>query len=378
MAQQGPTLHLCWSPSFATCEGRSGVRSELVRGATSRTRCIDVHCHVHVPAADELLAETEGFKRERELSARVWGADAAQKLAAAVKALLPKLTRPEERLADMDRQGIDLQVLSPSPVQYYYWTDREQAELLVNICNETIAQMCAHHPRKFVGFGHVALQHPDLAVRQVETGVRKYGLKGFEISSSVNGNELSDASLRPFWAKIAELDVPVFIHPLGSPLGVRLAAHYLGNVIGQPMETTIALSMMIFSGLFDEFPNLKVIAAHGGGYLPLYSGRSDHAHRVRGESKGCVHPPSEYLKRIFYDAIVFQPAALADLINRVGASQILLGTDYPFDMGEADPLSLLSLVKGLDEERCAAILGQNAVRLLNLQDPERYGTFKHE
>ena len=280
---------------------------------------------------------------------------------------MPKLSDPTQRLTDMDRMGIDVQAISPSPMQYYYWADPEQAEQIVTLCNERIAEICSQHPSRFVGLGHVAIQHPSLAVRQMEHGVKQYGLRGFQVSSAINGKELSDSTLRPFWAKAEALDIPIFVHPAGSPMGERLSPYNLSNTVGQPMETAIALSMMIFSGLFDELPKLKVIAAHGGGYLPLYSGRSDHAHEVRPEAQRCVRPPSDYLKKIFYDSVVYQPAALADLIRRVGPNQVLLGTDYPFDMSESDPLSLVSLVDGLDESDCKAIIGETAAGLLKLR-----------
>jgi aminocarboxymuconate-semialdehyde decarboxylase len=359
-------LHACATHEFATASGRRGVRSGLVRRVSGRTKTVDVHCHVHNPAIDEVVAGSSGFLAERAQSARVWGDDGARKLAEAVRALMPKLTDPAERLLDMDRQGIDMQAISPSPVQYYYWASYDEAKTIVELCNARIAHICGQHPDRFVGFGSVAMQHTDLALTQMDAGVRQYGLRGFEVSSSINGKELSDPLFESFWAKAAELDVAIFIHPLGSPLGQRLSPYYLSNIVAQPMETTIALSMMIFSGLFDRYPQLKVLAAHGGGFLPLCSGRSDQGHSVRPEAKGCKLPPSEYLKRIFYDAVVFHPEALADLINRVGSSQVLLGTDYPFDMGEDDPLSLVSLISNLSESQCAALLGENAKRLLAL------------
>jgi aminocarboxymuconate-semialdehyde decarboxylase len=311
------------------------------------------------------------MKRDKELAIQAWGAEAAEKLAASVKDLMPKLTTPEERIIDMDRMGVDIQALSPSPVQYCYWADKEEAEEIVRLCNDNIAEICHSYPERFVGLGHVAIQHPDLAVEQMEVAVRDLGLRGFEVSSLINGKELSDQEFRPVWAKAEELNVPVFLHPLGSPLGARLAPYYLSNIVGQPMETAIALSMIIFSGLLDEHPNLKIIAAHGGGYLPLYSGRSDHGHAVRDEACECARPPREYLKQIFYDSIVYHPAALADLLNRVGVDQVMIGTDYPFDMAETDPLSLVSEIDGLDERSCAAILGGNASALLGLESRGR-------
>ncbi|MBL8630988.1 MAG: amidohydrolase, partial [Rhodospirillaceae bacterium] len=280
----------------------------------------------------------------------------------------PKLTTPEERLADMDKAGVDLQVISPSPAQYYYWADRDAAEHIAKLCNENIADVCAKYPTRFKGLGNVSLQHPDLACAQLEHAVKKLGFAGVEISSTIHGAELNDPRFNTFWAKAEALNAVVFIHPLGSSLGTRVVPYFLSNTIGQPLETTIALSMMIFSGLFDRHPALKIIAAHGGGYLPLYAGRSDHAHYVRPEAMQCKHPPSHYLKHIWHDTVVYHAQALTHLIDAVGAAQVVLGSDYPFDMAESDPLSLLSAIEGLSDEDCAAILGGNATKLLSLSE----------
>jgi aminocarboxymuconate-semialdehyde decarboxylase len=197
--------------------------------------------------------------------------------------------------------------------------------------------------------------------------MKRLGLRGVEISTSVNGEELDAARLAPFWRKAEELGAVVFIHPFGTTLGDRVSTHYLSNIIGQPLETTIALSHLIFGGVLDRHPGLRIVAAHGGGYLPSYCGRSNHGYAVRPEAKAdAKFPPMEYLRKIWFDTLVYEPGALRHLINTVGASQVVVGSDYPFDMGHYDPHGLLAATQGLTEGERGAILGGNAAILLGL------------
>jgi aminocarboxymuconate-semialdehyde decarboxylase len=278
----------------------------------------------------------------------------------------PRLTQPERRLADMDEMGVDVQVVSPSPTQYYYWAEPDLAEAVVRGINEGIAELCQRHPRRLAGLGSVALQHPTLALRQLEHAVRDLGLKGVEISTSVNGLELDDPSLRGFWSRAEALGAVVFIHPMGTTLGARTATHYLQNTIGQPLETTIALSRLIFSGVLEAHPALKLVAAHGGGYLPTSIGRSNHAFAVRPEAVADTRiAPLRQLQRVWFDTVVYDAMALRHLIDRVGPSQVVVGTDYPFDMGHYDVHALVDAVPGLTEDERAAILGGNAAALID-------------
>ena len=187
-------------------------------------------------------------------------------------------TQASERLRAMDEQGIDVEALSINP--YWYKTDRDLARQIIKVQNEKLAEACAAHPDRFVAFATVALQHPDLAAEQLEEGVKKLGLRGAAIGGSVNGEEISDPKFHPFWAKAEQLGVVVFIHPQGAGIAAEIPKRlkgngYLENVIGNPLETTIALSHLIFEGTLDTFPGLKICAAHAGGYLPSYAGRSD-------------------------------------------------------------------------------------------------------
>jgi aminocarboxymuconate-semialdehyde decarboxylase len=278
-----------------------------------------------------------------------------------------KMTSLDERLRDMDAMGVDVQVLSPSPNQYYYWAEPDLAREIVRVQNEHIAELCSLRPERFAGLGTIALQHPELSVEQLSHAVKTLGLKGVEISTAVNGLDLTDEKFTKFWAKADELGCVVFIHPLGTSLGERVNQFYLTNIIGQPLETTIALSNLIFGGVLDRCPGVKIVAAHGGGYLPAYIGRSEHGYKVRPEASKMQKKPSEYLKQIYFDSLVYAPAQLQALIAQVGASQIVVGTDYAFDMGDYDVHELMESLSSLRENERAMILGGNAKRILGME-----------
>jgi len=242
----------------------------------------------------------------------------------------------------------------------------------VKIQNEKLAELCASKPDRFAAFASLTLQAPDLAVQELETAVKKQGLKGAAIGGGVAGVEFSDPKFHPVWAKAEELGVPLFIHPLGAPeLGKRLAGNgWLGNTIGNPLETTIALSHLIFEGTLDRFPGLKVIAAHGGGYLPSYADRSDHACMV--SPAGCnpkvelKKKPTEYLKQLYFDSLIFSPEAIRHLAAQVGASQIVLGSDYPYRWQD-HPVDHIFACDSLSDEQKVAVLGGTAAKLLSIQ-----------
>jgi aminocarboxymuconate-semialdehyde decarboxylase len=328
---------------------------------------IDLHAHALVEEVESLARTDDRWRREAEAAASLTGAASVEhnrKLMMGDYAAL--LTRIETRIAAMDAMRIDLQAVSVVPTQYYYWAGRELAEKIVAAANERIAAICATHRERFVGLGTVALQHPELTVTQLERAIRELGLKGVIVSTAVNGAELADPRHEPFWSKAEELCAIVFIHPMGCSLGARLTPFYFSNLIGNPAETTIALAHLVFSGVLDRYPRLKICAAHGGGYFPFYTARFDHGWRMRPEAHTCRLAPSEYLKRLWFDSLVYTPEQLGFLIRQAGASQVVLGTDYPFDMGIDDPLSRLDAVASLSVAERATIRGENAARLLAL------------
>ncbi len=328
---------------------------------------VDMHAHALIGPAEEVARQQDRWRHEAQETARLAGKQSSEHNRQLMQtAYLAGLTRIEARIAGMDAMGVDIQAVSPVPMQYHYWAEREAAEKIVAASNDGIAAICASRPERFVGLGSVSMQFPELAADQLEHAIRELHLKGVIISTAVNGLELADSRFEVFWAKAAELGAVVFIHPMGCSLGARLMPYYLSNLIGNPAETTVALGHLIFSGMFDRHPTLKVVAAHGGGYFPFYTPRFDHGWRVRPEAHTCANAPSSYLKKICFDSLVYEPAQLEFLIRRAGAANVVLGTDFPFDMGMDDPLGLLNAVAGLSEDDRAMIRGGNASRLLGL------------
>jgi aminocarboxymuconate-semialdehyde decarboxylase len=360
-------LHRCGSLTGVHAAHEALARTlGTVRGR-QRSLTVDMHCHALTTAAEQLVAERPQKLAEREVQPRMMGKESFDfNVNVMLKAAFPKLTSLELRLADMDAMGVDMQLLSPAPNQYYYWADPDLARQLCRLINDHIASLVAQHPDRLLGLGSIALQHPELAIEQLDYAVKTLGLRGVEVSSMVNGLELADPKFERFWAQVEQLGCLVFLHPLGSSLGERLNRHYLSNTIGQPLETAVALSYLIFGGILDRYPGLKLLAAHGGGYVASYIGRSDHAWRVRPDARGCRREPSSYLRQIYFDSIVYRAEQLRHLIAEVGASQIVVGTDYPYDMAHYDMHGLLAEVPGLSESERAAILGGNAARLLDL------------
>jgi aminocarboxymuconate-semialdehyde decarboxylase len=317
-----------------------------------RVKTIDVHAHCHFREAGALL-----------------GDEAARVQLPPVNNAAEAFIEIEKRLAAMDSQAIDMEVLSINP--FWYGKDRELAAQIVKIQNEKLAELCASKPDRFAAFASLTLQAPDLAVQELETAVKKQGLKGAAVGDVVNGVEFSDPKLHPVWAKAEELGVPLFIHPQSTPeLAKRFAGNgWLSNTIGNPLSTTIALSHLIFEGTFDRFPGLKVIAAHGGGYLPSYADRSDHACLVG--PKGCnpeiklKKKPTEYLNQIWFDSLIFTPEAIRHLAAQVGSSQIVVGSDYPYPW-EMAPVDHIFACTTLSDDEKADILGRTAAKLFGM------------
>jgi aminocarboxymuconate-semialdehyde decarboxylase len=276
----------------------------------------------------------------------------------------------EERLKAMDAMAIDMEVLSINP--FWYGLDRDLAAQAVKLQNEKLAELCAAQPDRFAAFASLTLQDPGLAVQELETAMKKQGLRGAAIGDVVAGVEFSDPKFDPVWAKAEELNAVLFIHPQGIPeLNGRLKGNgWLGNTIGNPLGTTIALQHLIFQGTLDKFPGLKVLAAHGGGYLPSYAPRDDHACFV--SPPGCdpaiklKKEPTEYLNQLYFDALVFTPEALRHLVAQVGASQVMLGSDHPY-IWEQHPVDHVFATTSLTDAQRSAILGGNAARLLGMK-----------
>jgi aminocarboxymuconate-semialdehyde decarboxylase len=235
------------------------------------------------------------------------------------------------------------------------------------IVNDGIAEYVAGRPDRLAGLGSVPMPDGNEAALELERCVRKLGLKGVQILTNVNGQELSDPAFAPFWQKAEELQALVLLHPLGFTEAKRLSRFSFNNTIGNPLDTTIALHYLIFDGVLERHPGLKILAVHGGGYLAAYSGRIDHSWGARSDAHGDLpQPPTSYLKKIYFDSVVFTPHQLAELVRLYGADHVLMGTDYPFDMADYDPVGHVTAVEGFDAATIAAIAGGNAKRLLGL------------
>jgi aminocarboxymuconate-semialdehyde decarboxylase len=330
-----------------------------------RPRTIDIHCHLHTEAAEALVNETvPAEKRPRHRDTNAFTAEVTKTMNQKV---YPQLTSVEQRLIDMDATGIDVQVLATTTNQYYYWTDPELGQATSRIINDHIAAIVSRVPNRFVGLATLPMQSPDFAVEELERAVKQLGLRGMVVGSNIAGEDISGQRFRKVFAKAEELDVVIFLHPFNFAGGPRMSDHHLVNIIGNPLESTIAIAHLIFDGVLEEFPNLKICIAHGGGFLPAYLGRADHAHAVRPDCRTVIErAPSHYLKRLYFDTLVFTHHQLEYLVAQFGAEHILLGTDYPYDMRDEDPVGFVQGSPNLSAEDKAAVSGGNAAFLLKL------------
>jgi predicted TIM-barrel fold metal-dependent hydrolase len=330
---------------------------------SGRAPAVDVHAHVAVPAVEALLADEPGYAEQQRVDAATLGEAAVAYNRAHFGPTVPRLLDLDVRLAAMDKAGVDIQAVSPMPGSHP-WARPELAARVVAVTNEAVAAFCARRPDRLLPVGTVALQHPDLAAGQLRHAVTALGMRGVQISTAAApGMELDDPRLAGFWAAADDLGAAVLIHPWGCTLGARLNAYYLFNSVGNPVETALALSRVLFSGLLERHRGLRVWAAHGGGYLPSYIVRADHAWAAREDARTTSRPPSELLRRVFVDSLVYTPEQLRHLVSVMGARQVTLGSDYPFDMGVEDPVDRLAAA-GFDDATVTAIRGANAARLL--------------
>jgi aminocarboxymuconate-semialdehyde decarboxylase len=354
-----PTQWNKYGPTAARQHGRPG------REVRPKSITIDMHSHVAVPRAFEFVKphldlatiplahfstpETKALNQQQDAERT------------------PRMVGYDERLADLDAMGIDLQLVMPPPPQCYYTVPLDIAVQAAQMINDGIAEYCARKPDRFAALGTVPMPDGNEAAKELERCVKTLGFKGVQILTNVAGKELSDPAYAPFWKKAEELGALVLLHPNGFTEAARLTRFYFNNVIGNPFETTLALHYLIFDGVLERHPALKILAVHGGGYLAAYSGRIDHAWGARSDCQaGLPHPPTTYLKRLYFDTVVFTPHQLAELVRQYSADHIVMGTDYPYDMGEYDPIGHVAGVAEFDDATRAAIVGGNAKKLLGL------------
>ena len=326
-----------WNKYDKTAARRHGKPGREVR---PQSVTVDIHAHVGVPEAAKFVepyldwatiplahfanAETKALNQKQEADIRATaGAD--------------------RRLADLDAMGVDVQMIAPPPPQCYYTVPLDIAVKAAQLVNDGIAAFCAKRADRFKGFGTVPMPDGHEAAKELERCTKELGFKGVQVITNVAGKELSDPAFAPFWKKAEELGTLVMIHPNGFTDAARLSRFYFNNVIGNPLETTIALHYLIFDGVLERHPKLKILAVHGGGYIGGYSGRIDHAWGARSDAHGDLpQPPTSYLKRVYVDTVVFTPHQLAELVRVFGADHVVMGTDYPYDMADFDPVGLVA------------------------------------
>jgi len=275
--------------------------------------------------------------------------------------LLPEFSLAEAKLEAMDRKGIEISVISPGPQVFFYGLPESQGIEAARLVNDGVAAMAARNPARLRAMATLPMQHPEAAIAEMERVAREYRFKGIELATLAPGGELADPKYRPLLRRAQELKMTIFAHPNTIGTGGRLDCYYLTNLIGNPLETTIMVAKLMFSGALDELRELKLLLAHGGGFAPYQVGRFVHGHKVRPETRAdTASSAKDLLKRFYFDTITHDPQALRYLIGLVGAERIVVGTDAPFDMGDDDPRSTLA---GLSAEEHFA-LRRNALRLL--------------
>jgi aminocarboxymuconate-semialdehyde decarboxylase len=334
------------------------ARSSRAKGTAPKPIVIDIHAHIVVPEVLKFTYENSMFAQA------VVGQGQGGRPQPVPEEFLTPMTDLRRRLSDMDAMGVDMQVISPSILQQCtYFAEPEAALKMERLGNERVAEAVARHPDRLVGLGSVPMQDPSLAARELERCVRELKLKGVIISSHVNGTELGEARFKPFWAKAEQLGAAIFIHPAGSP-DPRLRKHRLLITLGQPLEEAFAQSSLVYEGVMDEFPRLKIVFAHGGGFLPFYTGRHDNDYRLGRGGRQLKGDFSSYLPRFYYDTVLFNPDMLEFLATKVPTSRLMLASDYPF--AEKRPVEYVRRARKIAKKDQDAILGANCARVLGI------------
>ncbi len=349
-----------YEPTAARKRGKPG------RETRPKSLTVDMHAHVAVPRVADIV--TPHLKQSTDPLVQASMPETQALMAKQAADISERIAATDQRFRVMDDMGVDMQLVCPSPPQIYYNLPLDVGVEAARVLNDGIAEYVGKHKDRLVALGGVPMQDGNEAAKELERGMKQLGFKGAEILTNVNGKELSDPDFAPFWKKAEELDALVLIHPTGFTQPQRFARFYFNNVIGNPLDTTVALHYLIFDGVFERHPKLRVLAVHGGGFLGAYSGRIDHAWGARSDSHGTLpKPPTTYLKRnVYFDTVVFTPHQLETLVKTYGADRIVLGTDYPFDMADFDPIEHV-VSTGFDASVTAALCGGNATKILGLK-----------
>jgi len=330
---------------------------------------IDIHTHVEFAGTFDILkkryTEEEIFNR---FVVSVTGRHSAELNRGIVSGIRDALRDPQKKIRDMDEKGIGLYVLSSTPFAFLYEVEGDLAVELARFQNDQLSELVKKYPDRFAAMATLPLQVPDKAMKELERAIKTLGLRGVEIGSNVAKRELGDEAFGSIYKTLEDLDVPIFIHPHHVAGLDRLQDYYLSNLIGNPLDTTIAAAQLIFSGMLEKYPGLKIILAHGGGQLPFIIGRMEHGYEVRPESKEKVHqPPRAFLKNFYFDTITHNPDALRYLIAFAGSDHVLLGSDYPYDMGDSNPVQTVSKLSGIKAGDRRKIMRENAIAVFGLK-----------
>lgn len=330
----------------------------------NRTRRVDVHSHVLPREMIEAIR-----RRPRDYRMRVEGAGGNEMFVRDDKHSTPVYAEfhdADAKVEGMDRKGIDISVISVTPVVFFYWLPADAGLAAARIMNDGIARMVAARPDRLRGMATLPMQDPAAAVTELERVVKEHGFRSIELGCRVQGQLLAEPRFRPVLKRAQELGVFIFTHPyVAGALPPDLGCYYLGNLAGLPFDTALMAAHLMFSGALDELPQLKIILAHGGGHLPYQIGRLAHGHEVRKEARASTpNSPLMLLRRFYFDALTHDAGALRFLVEKAGADRVMIGTDAPFDMAEENPLAMIDALTGLTAQERERILGLNALELL--------------
>ena len=325
---------------------------------------IDTHAHYFPQSYIDLIAkkgQRVGARIEQDAQGRTF---IQVGLSLRTGPIEPLFIDIDARLTEMDRQGVKVHVLSLTQPMVY-WADDDLALELSMAFNDAISAAHTQHPDRLYGFACLPLQNTRLALEELDRVAKLPGIRGVYAATVVRDRDLSDRSFFPIYERMQALGLPLFLHPMMIN-NERMKQFYLINTCGNPFETALAASHLIYGGVLDAFPTLEISLPHAGGALPILRGRLDRGYQIRPECKHLPRPPSEYLKRFTYDTISYDAKILQDLVDLVGADRILMGSDYCFDIAYEEPVKIVTEMTTLSEDEKRMILGENAIRLLKI------------
>jgi aminocarboxymuconate-semialdehyde decarboxylase len=347
--------------TYGATAGRTHMKGKPPR---PKTLTVDLHNHMRIRAADEIVKPY--LKKDDNIALSLADAKSAEIYRKQHADRAMAWTDVPTRLADMDKMDLDVMAISCLPTQFFYGVETSVGVESRQAINDGISAAVKTNPDRFVGLGTLPMQDTDKALKELDRCVNTLGFRGIQIGAKVEKEELSAERFEPLWARCQELDVPIFIHP-SSFVSDRFGRFHLANTIGNPLDTTVAVHYLIFDGVMARYPKIKFYLSHGGAFAAAYGARMDHAFGARLDCREKIDElPSTYLKRFYVDTIVFSVDQLDYLIKKFGADHVALGTDYPADMGEYDPVEHVYQVEGLSETDREKICGLNALKLMNL------------